>query len=102
MTLVFWVVEQQGWRKGWTWIWLVFGSNAIAAYMFSELLPGVLHNIHLSLGGGRTDVIAFAFNNVFAHISDFGWPHFAYSVGCNTIGFAPVWMMHRRRIFLKV
>src|SRR6201997_393497 len=22
----FWVIEQKGWRKGWTWIWLVFGS----------------------------------------------------------------------------
>ena len=56
MTLAFWAVEQKGWRTGWTWIWLVFGSNAIAAYMFSELLPGVLHNIHFTSGGKRTDV----------------------------------------------
>ena len=39
LTFAFWAVEQKGWRKGWTWVWLVFGSNAIAAYMFSELLP---------------------------------------------------------------
>ena len=72
MTLAFWAVEQKGWRTGWTWIWLVFGSNAIAAYMFSELLPGVLHNIHFMSGGRRTDVIAFVFDHVFAHIPDPG------------------------------
>src|SRR3954468_22989243 len=68
MTLAFWAVEQKGWRTGWTWPWLVFGSNAIAAYMFSELLPGVLLNVHFVSGGKRTDVIAFVFDRVFAHI----------------------------------
>ena len=72
VTLAFWAVEQKGWRTGWTWIWLVFGSNAIAAYMFSELLPGVLLNLHFTSGGTRTDVIAFVFEHVFAHIPDPG------------------------------
>src|SRR5690242_21215454 len=45
LTLTFWAVEEKEWRTRWTWIWIVFGSNAIAAYMFSELLPGVLHNV---------------------------------------------------------
>jgi predicted acyltransferase len=102
MTLAFWAVEQQGWRTGWTWIWLVFGSNAIAAYMFSELLPGVLQNVHFISGGKRTDVIAFVFDHVFAHISDPGWAAFAYSVSFTAVCFVPVWMMYRRRIFLKV
>ena len=102
VTLAFWAVEQQGWRTGWTWIWLVFGSNAIAAYMFSELLPGVLHNIHITAGGTRTDVDAFVFNHVFAHIHDPGWAAFAYSVSFTAFCFIPVWILYRRRIFVKV
>jgi predicted acyltransferase len=102
VTLAFWVVEQKGWRTGWTWIWLVFGSNAIAAYMFSELLPGVLHLVHFISGGKRTDVITFVFNDVFAHIPDPGWAAFAYSVSFTAICFVPVWLLYRRRIFLKV
>jgi predicted acyltransferase len=102
MTLAFWAVEQKGWRTGWTFIWLVFGSNAIAAYMFSELLPGVLHNIHFVSGGTRTDVIAFVFDHGFARIPDRGWAAFAYSVSFTAVCFVPVWMMYRRRIFLKV
>jgi len=102
MTIVFWAVEQKGWRDGWTWIWLVLGSNAIAAYMFSELLPGVLHNIHFTSGGKRTDVIAFVFDHVFAHIPDPGWAAFAYSVSFTAVCFVPIWVLFRRRVFLKI
>ena len=45
LTFAYWAVEQMNWRKGWTYVWIVFGSNAIAAYMFSELVPGILYNI---------------------------------------------------------
>ena len=102
MTIVFWAVEQRGWREGWTWIWLVLGSNAIAAYMFSELLPGVLRNVHFMSGGNRTDVITFVFDHVFAHIPDPGWAAFAYSVSYTAVCFVPIWALFRRRIFLKV
>jgi predicted acyltransferase len=102
VTLAFWAVEQKGWRTGWTWIWVVFGSNAIAAYMFSELLPGVLRNIHVTSGGRRMDVDAFVFTHVFAHIPDPGWAAFAYSLSFTAVCFLPVWMLYRKRIFLKV
>jgi predicted acyltransferase len=102
VTLAFWAVEQKAWRTGWTWIWLVFGSNAIAAYMFSELLPGVLHLVRFISGGKWTDVITFVFNDVFARIPDPGWAAFAYSVSFTAVCFVPVWLLYRRRIFLKV
>jgi predicted acyltransferase len=102
MTVVFWAVEQKGWREGWTWIWLVLGSNAIAAYMFSELLPGVLQNIHFISDGKRTNVIAFVFDHVFAHIPDPGWAAFAYSVSFTALCFLPIWALYRKRIFLRV
>jgi predicted acyltransferase len=102
MTLAYWAVEQKGWRTGWTWIWLVFGSNAIAAYMFSELLPGVLQNVRFISAGKRTDVITFAQEHVFAHVPDPGWAAFAYSVSFTAVCFVPAWLLYRRRIFLKV
>lgn len=101
-TMVFWAVEQQGWRTGWTWVWLVFGSNAIAAYMFSELLTGVLWNVHFTAGGQRTDVIAYLSNHLFSLIADPGWAAFAYSVSFTAVCFIPVWLLYGRRIFLKV
>lgn len=103
LTLVFWAVEQRGWRAGWTWVWVVFGSNAIAAYMFSELLPGVLFNLHFASGAGRrTDVITYLLEHGFARIPDPGWAAFAYSVSFTAVCFVPVWVLYRRRIFLRV
>jgi len=103
LTLAFWAVEQQGWRKGWTWPWLVFGSNAIAAYMVSELLPGVLSNIGVPIKPGvRGDVNYWVWVHTFAHIPNPHWAAFSYSVSFTAVCFIPVWIMYRKKIFLKV
>jgi hypothetical protein len=39
---------------------------------------------------------------VFGRIPDPGWAAFAYSVSFTAVCFVPVWMLYRRRIFLKV
>jgi predicted acyltransferase len=102
LTLAYWAIEQKGWRTGWTWIWLVFGSNAIAAYMFSELLPAVLQNIRVGSGSARTDVISLVLRQGFATVPDPGWAAFAYAVSFTAVCFVPAWLLYRRRIFLKV
>jgi predicted acyltransferase len=102
MTVAYWAIEEKGWRTGWTWIWLVFGSNAIAAYMFSELLPAVLQNIPVGPGDPPPNVITAVMRHVFAHVPDPGWAAFAYSVSFTAVCFVPAWLLYRRRLFLKV
>ena len=52
--LAYWAVEVKGWGKADSptrkivWPWLVFGSNAIAAYMVSELIPGINDLFHVN------------------------------------------------------
>src|SRR5208337_4628507 len=105
-TLVYWAVDQRGWGKvrgkGWFWPWLVLGSNAIVAYMFSELLPDTLWNIHFTSNGRQTDLPAWVFNHTFAHIPDPGWAAFAWSVSFLAVCFVPVWVLYRKKIFIKV
>jgi predicted acyltransferase len=103
LTLCFWAVELKGWRKGWTYPCLVFGSNAIAAYMFSELMPGILGNIHLPNPDGTPgNLTGWIFNHVFAHIPDPGWAAFGYSFSFTAFCFIPVLILYRKKIFLKV
>ncbi len=110
LTLVFWMVEQKGWRKGWTWVWLVFGSNAIVAYMFSELLASALWAVRFTPSGGLAftprehlmPLLPYLFDHTFAHIPDRGWAAFAYSASFTAICFVPVWVLYRKRIFVKV
>ena len=106
--LVYWAIEQKGWFKtGWSkafaWPWLVFGSNAIAAYMVSELLPGALGLIHIHSGGRHwiTPLIWARFH-IFAHIPSPHWCAFAYSVSFATVCFIPVWVLYSKKIFIKI
>lgn len=107
LTLAYWVVEQWGWGKGargkaLVWPWLVLGSNAIVAYLFSELVPSVLYNINFMDGSKRSNVLSWVFNHVFAHIPNPGWAAFAYSVFTLAYCFIPVWVLYRKKIFVKV
>ncbi len=70
--------------------------------MFSELLPGVLENIRFSADGRTDNLRGYIFNHTFAHIPDPGWAAFAYSVSFTAVCFVPVWILYRKRIFLKV
>jgi predicted acyltransferase len=102
LTLCYWAVEQKGWRKGWTYPWIVFGSNAIAAYMFSELVPGIIYNLHVGGSAGHPETLAAAAARPLHHIPAPGWAAFSYSVLFTAFCFIPVWILYRRKIFLKV
>lgn len=102
LTICFWAIEFHGWRKVWTYPWIVFGSNAIVAYMFSELVPEALWNIHVNSGGKRVEVPVWISQHTIAHIPDPHWSAFAYSVSFTAICFIPVWILYRKRLFLKV
>ena len=45
LAICFYAVEIKKWTRGWTYPWLVFGSNAITAYVFSELLAAGVDTI---------------------------------------------------------
>lgn len=108
--LCYWAVEVMDWRKGWTYVWLVFGSNAITAYMISELGADLLWNVKRTATGGVTispseHLMAWEpgfFQSTFAHIPNPHWAAFAYSVTFTALCFVPAWVMYRKKIFLKV
>jgi predicted acyltransferase len=105
--LLYWAIEQRGWgksgcSKALAWPWIVFGSNAIVAYMISELLGEAISLIPVTSSGRRTDPLAFVYAHVFVHIADPGWRALAYSVSYTILCFLPVWALYRRKIFVKV
>jgi predicted acyltransferase len=106
--LTFWLVELKGWGKGngWSrrvvWPWLVFGSNAIAAYMISELLPGVVNFVRFQSGERTLNALGWIRIHVFGQIPNPGWATFSYSFVYMAICFVPVWILYRNKIFLKV
>lgn len=106
LTLAWWAVEVhgvgKGQSKGLAYPWLVFGSNAIAAYMFSELVPSLLEHLPFTAGGERTSVLEWYLTHVCRQIPNPGWAAFSYAVSFLAFCFIPVWVLYRKRIFLKV
>ncbi len=105
--LVYWAMEQRGWgrsggSKALAWPWLVFGSNAIVAYMISELLAPAIGLVHFTSAGRRTDALAYLYMHIFTRIPDPGWRAFAYAVFYTALCFPPVWVLYRQKIFVKV
>jgi predicted acyltransferase len=106
LTLSYLVMDVWGWGKGQSkglaYPWLVLGSNSIAVYMFSEVIPSAMEHIHFMDDGKQTNPLAWVSDHVFMHIPDPGWAAFAYSVFTLAYCFIPVWIMYRKKIFLKV
>jgi predicted acyltransferase len=105
--LAYWAVEQRGWGKsGWSkrvvWPWLVFGSNAIVAYVISDLLEGAIGLFRFNAGGHRYDALSYLYDHIFVPIGDPGWRALAYSLFYAMVCFIPVWALYRRKIFVKV
>jgi predicted acyltransferase len=102
LALVFWAVEQKDWRRGWTWPWLVFGSNSIVAYMFGGLFPAALRAAYSHAIGKPQGQPTHAVGNMFSGIPYPGLAAFAYSVSFTAVCFIPVWALYRKKIFVKV
>ena len=107
LAIVYWAMEQHDWgQKGWSkalaWPWLVFGSNAIVAYVISEELYVLLVQIHFSDGGKPSNPLRYVFQHFFTPIPDPGWRSFIYVVVYTAVCFLPVWLLYRKKIFVKV
>src|SRR5271170_3806051 len=78
---------------------LVFGMNAISAYILSELLSSVLGDIHVSPGVNVTQWIYAAILHV---IPDAAFASLLYSLAFVAVCWVPMYVLYRRRIFLKI
>jgi predicted acyltransferase len=77
---------------------LVFGTNAILAYLISELGDGVVRSIHFATGNGK--VAAFhAISNV---IPQPWWASLMYSVIYTALCWLLVVPFYRKKIFLRI
>lgn len=93
-----WLIEIKGWRKGWG-FWLVFGMNAIASYVLSDLLVAPLWAVdvspHVNLGG-------WIYARSFAHIQPVGMGSLAYSIAFTLACWVVMLVFYKKKIFIKV
>src|SRR5271157_2642850 len=89
LAICYWAADIKLYRGWWTKPFVIFGSNAIAAYVISEVL------------GGTFGLKEHIFQQTFARVSPPGLASLLYSLAIVCVCFLPVWWMYRNRIFLK-
>ncbi|HVJ06760.1 MAG TPA: heparan-alpha-glucosaminide N-acetyltransferase domain-containing protein [Acidisarcina sp.] len=101
LALCYWAIEIKGWKKGWTYPALVFGSNAIVAYVFSELLAPLVW-MRFRTSGGVTSVGKLANAALATLHTSRSFAALLYSLLYVLVCFVPVYILYRKKIFIKV
>jgi predicted acyltransferase len=102
LSICYWAVEIKSWKMGWTYVWLVFGMNAITAYVFSELLTSALYAIHVHMYTAQISLSWYLFAKCFAGIPSHHLAALAYSMCLVAVCFTPVALLYRKKIFFKI
>jgi predicted acyltransferase len=102
LAICFFLVEVRQWKRAWTFPWIVFGSNAIVAYIFSELLAATLFTLHVERAGQNANLESLIYDNVFSSIVNPSFGSLLYSLAYVAVCFVPVAILYRKRMFIKI
>ena len=103
LALCYWVLDIRQWRGRWTKLFLVFGMNAIAAYVLSEVGADLLDRMQVHLAdGGILSWHEVMYERVFAPLASPANASLLYATAYVVVCWAVVWVLYRKGIFLKV
>jgi predicted acyltransferase len=86
-------------RRRFLTIFLVFGTNAISAYVFSELLQSTLGSIRPRLG---LNLQQWLYRSIQPVVPNPAFASLLYSIAFVVVCWIPAWVLYRRKIFIKI
>jgi predicted acyltransferase len=115
LSLCYWLIDirqlnQKPAGKAFLWPWLVFGSNAITAFVLSNLFVQIASWIKVPAGAlvypadpsHPISVWLWSYRHIFARHESTEWTSLAFAVSFTAFCFLPNWLLWRRKIFLKI
>ncbi|NYF77938.1 acyltransferase family protein [Granulicella arctica] len=99
LAVSYYIVEIRQSRGRWTYPLLVFGTNAITAYVISELLSSAVSVFKVNQTQSFQE---YVYLNYFMHLGTPALGSLVYSILFVAICFIPAWLLHRKRIFIKL
>lgn len=64
LTAAFWIIDVKGYKK-YVWPFAVLGTNAISAYILSEIMPGLINYLRLPYNGGSVSGMKYFYQVIF-------------------------------------
>ena len=98
LALCYAILDVWQWRGWWTAPLLVFGMNAIAAYVFGSVLAIALYLTPV----GERSAQEFVYQELFAPLAEPFTASLLYAVSFVLVCWAAMWPLYRKRIFLKI
>jgi predicted acyltransferase len=111
LALCYWLIDMRRLNdisagKALLWPWLVFGSNAITAFVVSNLIVKIMLWIKvpdsLSTTGKPVTAWLWTYHHVFARNGSTNITSLAFAIAVVAACFLPNWLLYCKRIFLKV
>ncbi|GAB4429087.1 MAG: lpg1661 family Dot/Icm T4SS effector [Bacteroidia bacterium] len=95
---MYWLVDIRGHRR-WTGMGIVFGANAITAYV----LHGVLGDFfRIPWGSEGTTITALWMDTLIARGLAPAFASLLWAIAYMLLCYLPVWLLYRRRVFIKI
>lgn len=103
LALCYWLLDIKRWRGAWTKFFLIFGLNAIAAYVLSELVASFLDRMRIHLADGAFVTWHEAiYQAIFEPLSDPANASLLFSIVYVLACWAVMLGLYRKKLFLKV
>jgi predicted acyltransferase len=111
LALCYWFIDMRRLNdtpagKALLWPWLVFGSNAITAFVVSNLIVKIMLWIKVSdsfsTTGKPVTAWLWTYHHLFARNGSTNVTSLAFAIAVVAACFLPNWLLWRKRIFLKV
>jgi len=104
LALCYWALDVRKLRGRWTMPVLVFGMNAIGAYVFSEVLAATLGSWQINLAAsGETSLQEIVYGwFLSSDAASTANTSLAYSISFVLVCWLAVWPLYRKRIFLRI
>jgi predicted acyltransferase len=102
LALCYWLVDIRRWRR-WVGPILVFGANSIAAYVFAALVAILLNRFQTHRSDGiRISWAQFLYEHYCASWLDPANASLLYALVFVVVCWVAMWILYRKRIFLKI
>jgi predicted acyltransferase len=97
----YWLVDVRRWRL-WAVPFVIYGTNAIAAFFLSGLFARVLTLVRVPDGEGTVTLKGYIFDHVFLPLASPVNASLAYAVTFVLLWLGLMWLLYRRGIFIRV
>ena len=98
---MYWAIDVKRWRGWWHKPMVVYGMNAIAVFVASGMLSKAMGRIRVG-GEAGTSLYGWIYQNLFQSWAGDLNGSLAFALTYVTFWLALMWMLYRRRVFLKI